>query len=78
MNSPEKCMDVVYDGALECSDSWEKVHCLQEYNWSPGRGTPPPSQEPPVGTITHFIIPNILVFVIFLSDMVKHTEEMTS
>lgn len=73
MNSPEKCMDVVYDGALECSDSQEKVHCLQECHC-----TPPPSREPPVGTITHFIIPNILVFVIFLSDMVKHTEEMTN
>lgn len=81
---PRDHREVLDPGALKCSDSSERPLVCKKATGVQAIVPLPSSQEPQVGTIPHFRILNILVFVYsLLSDkrllisVVKHTEEMT-
>lgn len=63
MNSHEEHMGMLGHRALECSDSGERAVVCKNTTGVLAFDLLSLSQEPHVGTVTHSIIPNILVFV---------------
>lgn len=63
MNSHEEHMGMLDHRALECSDSGERAVVCKNTTGVLAFDLLPLSQEPHVGSVTHSVIPNILVFV---------------